>query len=204
MMSVFYWAVDWTRNGQRFAADLRFLADGRMFARVFHPVFAPAAAARCRGRVLVDRRRWGRLEAGLSGGNDPQVVVLTGLHLQQQGLPVRIDTDDDAGVHCATTTATPGGSGARYAALESGSIDVDWESDQRLQMCAFAQRARHSSHWCEGFGQRRVAEERDGDDPVLGDGQHRHAIGLAAEPGHRGGLAVGLGRHHPPCSRGAH
>ena len=69
---------------------------------------------------------------------------------------------------------------------------------------SFAQMARHSSLWCEGFGQRRVAEERDGDDPVLGDGQHRHAVGLAAEPRHRGGLAVGLGRHHPPCSRGAH
>ena len=39
--------------------------------------------------------------------------------------------------------------------------------------------ARHSSLWCEGFGQRGVAEERDGDDPVLGDG---HADMPSASP----------------------
>ena len=56
------------------------------------------------------------------------------------------------------------------------------------------------SLWCEGFGQRRVAEERDGDDPVLGDGQHRHAVGLAANHATAAGwplASVATIRHAP-------
>lgn len=60
------------------------------------PVSASSLAGGLFGLVVVvgaDRRRWGRLETGLSWGADPDVVSRVAANLQRHGVPVRLWTD---------------------------------------------------------------------------------------------------------------
>jgi hypothetical protein len=59
-------------------------------------VTAPAGAlAAFIAVVMLDRRRWGRLETSFSWGDDPDAVVRATVALQWQGLPVWLEVDPD-------------------------------------------------------------------------------------------------------------